>query len=97
MHGLRESVTAEQIENAASILVKANVVHVAAQHRSFPRATYLTYALSHLSVRNILLDSVGGMFYRTRQNSPERRCCTGREFFSLRKRSPQTGRSGPGA
>ena len=62
LHGLRESVTDEQIENAASILAKANVVHVAAQHRSFPIAAYLTYALSHLSVPNILLDSVGGMF-----------------------------------
>ena len=62
MHGLRESVTDEQIENAASILAKANVVHVVAQHRSFPIAAYLTYALSHLSVPNILLDSVGGMF-----------------------------------
>jgi DNA-binding MurR/RpiR family transcriptional regulator len=62
LHGLRESVTDEQIENAASILAKANVIHVAAQHRSFPIAAYLTYALSHLSVPNILLDSVGGMF-----------------------------------
>ena len=28
---------------------------------------------------------------RTRQKSPEKRCCTGREFFSLCQRSPQTG------
>ena len=60
LHGLRESVTDEQIENSASILTKANVIHIAAQHRSFPIAAYLTYALSHLSVPNILLDSVGG-------------------------------------
>ena len=62
LHELRESVTDGQIENAAAILSKANVVHVAAQRRSFPIAAYLTYALSHLSVPNILLDSVGGMF-----------------------------------
>ena len=62
MHGLLEPVTDEQIKNAASILAKANVIHVAAQHRSFPLAAYLTYALSNLSVPNILLDSVGGMF-----------------------------------
>ena len=62
LHGLRESVTDEQIENVASILTKANVENVAAQHRSFPIAAYLTYALSHLSVPNILLDCVGGMF-----------------------------------
>jgi len=62
LHKLRESVTDEQIENAASFLSNANVVHVAAQRRSFPIAAYLTYALSHLGVPNVLLDSLGGMF-----------------------------------
>jgi DNA-binding MurR/RpiR family transcriptional regulator len=62
LHKLRESVTNEQIENTASFLSKANVVHVAAQRRSFPIAAYLTYALSHLGVPNVLLDSLGGMF-----------------------------------
>jgi len=62
LHKLRESVTDEQIENAAVFLSKANVVHVAAQRRSFPIAAYLTYALSHLGVPNVLLDSLGGMF-----------------------------------
>ena len=52
--GLLESVTDEQIENVASILTKANVENVAAQHRSFPIVAYLTYALSHLSVPNTL-------------------------------------------
>ena len=62
LHKLRESVTDEQIENAAGFLSKANVVHVAAQRRSFPIAAYFTYALSHLGVPNVLLDSLGGMF-----------------------------------
>jgi DNA-binding MurR/RpiR family transcriptional regulator len=62
LHKLRESVTDEQIENAASFLSNAKVVHVAAQRRSFPIAAYLTYALSHLGVPNVLLDSLGGMF-----------------------------------
>ena len=62
LHELRESVTDEQIENADSILSKANVVHVSDQYRSFLIAAYLTYALSHLSFPNMLLDSVGGMF-----------------------------------
>ena len=61
LHGLRESVTDEKIMIAASIIAKENVIHVAAQHRSFPLAAYL-YALCHLSVPNILLDSLGGMF-----------------------------------
>ena len=62
LHELRESVTDEQIENADSILAKANVVHVSDQYRSFLIAAYLTYALSHLSFPNMLLGSVGGMF-----------------------------------
>ncbi|MBC8259713.1 MAG: MurR/RpiR family transcriptional regulator [SAR324 cluster bacterium] len=62
LHKLRESVTDQEIENAAALLSKANVVHVAAQRRSFPIAAYLTYALSHLGVPNMLLDSLGGMF-----------------------------------
>jgi DNA-binding MurR/RpiR family transcriptional regulator len=43
-------------------MIKSDVVHIAAQRRSFPIGTYLTYALSHLGVPNMLLDSVGGMF-----------------------------------
>ena len=55
LHALRESVTDEQIENVASILTKANVGNVAAQHRSFHIVAYLTYAFSRLSVPNTLL------------------------------------------
>ena len=62
LHGLLEPVTDDQIKNAASILAKANVIHVAYQHRSFPIAVSLTYPLSHVSVPNILLDRVCGMF-----------------------------------
>jgi hypothetical protein len=69
------------------------VVHVAAQHRSLPIAAYLTYALSHLSVQNKLLDRVGGMFAERGKTVRIRRCCTGREFFSLHQRSPKIGRS----
>ena len=43
-------------------MVESNVVHIAAQRRSFPIGTYLTYALSHLGVPKMLLDSLRGMF-----------------------------------
>ena len=43
-------------------MIESDVVHIAAQLRSFPIGTYLTYALSHLGVPNMLLYSVGGMF-----------------------------------
>ena len=62
LQSLRKTVKDEDIEKAASIMVESDVVHIAAQRRSFPIGTYLTYALSHLGVPNMLLDSVGGMF-----------------------------------
>ena len=43
-------------------MIESDVVHIAVQRRSFPIGTYLTYALSHLGVSNMLLDSLGGMF-----------------------------------
>ena len=43
-------------------MIESDVVHIAALGRSFPFGTYLTYALSHLGVPNMLLDSLGGMF-----------------------------------
>ena len=62
LQSLRKTVTDEDLEKAASIMIESGVVHIAAQRRSFPIGTYLTYALSHLGVPNMLLDSVGGMF-----------------------------------
>jgi len=62
LQSLRKTVTDEDLQKAASIMLESRVVHIAAQRRSFPIGTYLTYALSHLGVPNMLLDSVGGMF-----------------------------------
>jgi len=62
LQSLRNTVKDEDIVKTASIMIESDVVHIAAQRRSFPIGTYLTYALSHLGVPNMLLDSVGGMF-----------------------------------
>jgi DNA-binding MurR/RpiR family transcriptional regulator len=62
LQSLRNTVKDEDIVKTASIMLESDVVHIAAQRRSFPIGTYLTYALSHLGVPNMLLDSVGGMF-----------------------------------
>jgi DNA-binding MurR/RpiR family transcriptional regulator len=62
LQSLRKTVQDEDIVKTASIMLESKVVHIAAQRRSFPVGTYLTYALSHLGVPNMLLDSVGGMF-----------------------------------
>jgi len=43
-------------------MIESEVIHIAAQLRPFPIGTFLTYALSHLGVPNMLFDSVGGMF-----------------------------------
>ena len=48
LQSLQNTFTDEQIENAALILAKSNVVRIAAQRRSFHIAVYLTYAFSHL-------------------------------------------------
>ena len=44
LQSLRKTVTDEDLEKAASIMIESDVVHIAAQRRSFPIGTYLTYA-----------------------------------------------------
>jgi DNA-binding MurR/RpiR family transcriptional regulator len=58
---LREEIRPESLEAAIEILAGAEIVHIVAQRRAYPVAAYLTYALSHLDCRALLLDGVGGM------------------------------------
>ena len=46
---------------AADLICRATRVHVLAQRRAFPVASYLAYALAQLEVKAQLLDGVGGM------------------------------------
>jgi len=48
-------------DDAVALLVAADTVWVTGARRSFPVATYLTYALQHTDKRVELLDGLGGM------------------------------------
>jgi DNA-binding MurR/RpiR family transcriptional regulator len=58
---LEADVEPARVGRAVELLAAADVVHVAAQRRSFPLAAYIAYGLSHLGRRMQLLDGVGGM------------------------------------
>ncbi|GAB1440414.1 MurR/RpiR family transcriptional regulator [Providencia sp.] len=53
---------AEDMEKAVSLLANAQNVYIIGLRRSFSVATYLSYALSHLECRPVLIDGLGGMF-----------------------------------
>jgi DNA-binding MurR/RpiR family transcriptional regulator len=58
---LEENVAEAELARAAKLIAGASRVHVLAQRRAFPVASYLAYALSQLELKTYLLDGVGGM------------------------------------
>lgn len=58
---LEEHVPAGHLERAVALLARAQRIHVLAQRRAYPVATYLGYALSQLELPVSFLDGVGGM------------------------------------
>ena len=58
---LRQDVREADLERAIDLLAEAETIFLVAQRRSFPVAAYLTYALSHLERRAVLIDGVGGL------------------------------------
>ena len=58
---LEEHVEAKALDAAAKLLAGAPQIHVLAQRRAFPVASYLAYALNQLELRAHLLDGLGGM------------------------------------
>ena len=52
----------EDMEKAVSLLAEAQNIYIIGLRRSFSVATYLSYALSHLECRPVLIDGLGGMF-----------------------------------
>lgn len=51
----------DMLQRAVQLLAEADTIYIAGLRRSFSVAAYLTYALSHLECRPILLDGMGGM------------------------------------
>lgn len=58
---LEEKVLQAHLKAAVKLIVAASRIHVLAQRRAFPIASYLAYALSQLELRTHLLDGAGGM------------------------------------
>ena len=51
----------DMLSRAVELLAAAETIYVVGLRRSYSIATYLTYALSHLDCRPVLLDGMGGM------------------------------------
>jgi DNA-binding MurR/RpiR family transcriptional regulator len=56
-----ENISSADIATAVELIATCSRIFVLAQRRSFPIASYLGYAFSHLKLRTHLLDGVGGM------------------------------------
>jgi len=58
---LEESIHESELRAAVKLLAGADRIHVLAQRRAFPVASYLAYALGQLELKTHLLDGAGGM------------------------------------
>lgn len=58
---LEENIAAADLARASELICAAQRVHVLAQRRAFPVASYLAYALGQLELKTHLLSGVGGM------------------------------------
>lgn len=50
-----------QLDQAISILTKAETIYIVARRRSYPIASYMAYALGKLKIRNVLVESAAGL------------------------------------
>lgn len=62
----------ELLDKSIKLLASAECVYLVAHRRSFPITFYLSYALSQLNVRNVLVDGVGGLFFHQLQHATKR-------------------------
>ena len=58
---LSDGIEPDDLSKATNILRSASSIYVIGQRRSYPIATYLTYAFSHVDCRVHLLDGSGGL------------------------------------
>ena len=57
----REKLDHAAIDRAVDVLAGAEIIYLIGLRRSFPIASYLSYAMGKLGVRSILVDGVAGM------------------------------------
>lgn len=69
---LQQRQTGELVERAFHLIASAEIVYLVAHRRSFPVTCYLSYAMSQLNVRNVLVDGVGGMFFQQASHATAR-------------------------
>ncbi|WP_434525200.1 MurR/RpiR family transcriptional regulator [Photorhabdus asymbiotica] len=62
MQQLAARTAPEDLKNAVDLLAQAKSIYIIGLRRSFSVAAYLSYALSHLECRPLLVDGLGGMF-----------------------------------
>ncbi|MGV7960819.1 MurR/RpiR family transcriptional regulator [Photorhabdus tasmaniensis] len=62
MQQLATRTAPEDLKSAVDLLAQAKNIYIIGLRRSFSVAVYLSYALSHLECRPLLVDGLGGMF-----------------------------------
>lgn len=62
LKNLSDTIYPEQIEQAVSLLDKANRIFIIGLKRSYSVACYLNYALQHVDCQSFIIDGQGGMF-----------------------------------
>ncbi|MES1208592.1 MAG: MurR/RpiR family transcriptional regulator [Pseudomonadota bacterium] len=61
---LQQERMGDLLDQSVNLISKCETVYLVAHRRSFPVTCYLSYAMSQLNVRNVLVDGVGGMFFQ---------------------------------
>ncbi len=61
INALQERLEPEKLDTAVEILSQAGTIYLLGLRRSFPISTYMSYAFGKLSVRNVLIDAIGGL------------------------------------
>jgi DNA-binding MurR/RpiR family transcriptional regulator len=58
---LREKTSTQQLEKAVEMLADADTIYLIGLRRSFPIASYMSYAFGKLGIKSMLVDAVGGL------------------------------------
>ena len=58
---LKEKLEPEKLDRAVELMAKSETIYLIGLRRSFPITTYMSYAFGKLSVRNVMIDSIGGL------------------------------------
>jgi DNA-binding MurR/RpiR family transcriptional regulator len=61
---LQQKRMSELLDQAFNLIAASETVYLVGHRRSFPVTCYLSYAMSQMNVRNVLVDGVGGMFFQ---------------------------------